>query len=91
MTAASLVIGGAKLDAVAIGGRWEAGALRLDAIQASMGAGHLTARATAEPLPGAPTRIAVEITDLALPPPLGALRAGTGAVEARVAGWRRSR
>ena len=28
----------------------------------------------------------MEITDLALPPPLGALRAGTGAVEARVAG-----
>ena len=85
VSAAPLAVGGTALDEVTVDARWEASSLRLESIQARLGAGRLAARGTVEPLlAGSPTRVAVEVTELTLPAPLGSLRGGSGAIHARM-------
>ena len=86
VSAAPVSVAGQAVDTVTVDVRWEAGTLDLDPIQATAGAGRLSARATVDRLPGPATRLVVAVTEITLPPALGGLRDGRGDVDARVAG-----
>ena len=80
----TLTVAGVSARDVSIDGRLADGAVRLEKIQAAFGTGRLTASATATPVTGAVTRVAVDVRDLTLPEPLTPLGPGTGIVEATV-------